>query len=130
MGRTIVRTFAQGAPGRRRAHLWSGETVVTVRGHGIGGRNLEVALAAVPLLERAPAPVVLATRATDGVDGPADAAGAIVDSETAGRLRRSGLSPRAALAENDSFPALRAVGVTQVTGPSGTNVGDVALILG
>ena len=71
----------------------SGETTVTVRGPGRGGRNQEFALALVDALQDAPRPAALVSIGTDGIDGPTDAAGAVVDPDSAGRARAAGLDP-------------------------------------
>jgi len=110
--------------------LAGGETTVTVRGRGRGGRNQELALAAVEALARFPGPAVVATLATDGRDGRSDGAGAVVDDTTLARGRARGLDdPAAVLARNDSATYLEAVGDQLRTGPTGTNVADVAALL-
>ena len=105
-----------------------GETTVTVCGGGRGGRNQELALAAAIEIAGAGNVVVLAG-GTDGVDGLSDNAGAIVDSKTFERLRRAGIDPAGSLAGNDSATALDAVGDSIRTGPTGTNVCDLTLVL-
>jgi glycerate 2-kinase len=106
----------------------SGETTVSVSGHGVGGRNQEFALAAVPFLESLGA-CALASVGTDGIDGPTEAAGAIADATTASRARESGLDIDAALGNNDSYSFFRALNDLIVTGPTGTNVGDLQILL-
>jgi glycerate-2-kinase len=106
----------------------SGETVVTVKGKGKGGRNQELALAAALKLQGIGGAVV-ASLSTDGVDGPTDAAGAIVDGETVERANRLGLDVQAFLAENDSYGFFSKLGDLIVTGPTGTNVNDISLII-
>ncbi|MBI4520068.1 MAG: DUF4147 domain-containing protein [Gemmatimonadetes bacterium] len=106
----------------------AGETVVTVRGDGVGGRNQELALAAALALENVDG-VIVASMGTDGIDGPTDAAGALATWTTLARARRAGLDPRAALDRNDSYPFFRALGDLIVTGPTGTNVMDLQLVL-
>ncbi|NBD36716.1 MAG: DUF4147 domain-containing protein, partial [Chloroflexi bacterium] len=108
--------------------VWGGETTVTVRGDGRGGRNQELALAAALALEGQPAWAIMAL-ATDGADGPTDAAGAIVDGETIPRARAQGWAPHAALAENNAYPLLDAAGALMNIGPTGTNVNDLLVIL-
>ncbi len=108
--------------------LWGGETTVTVRGSGRGGRNQEVALAAARVLDGVEG-VCLASIGTDGTDGPTDAAGGIVDGETALRARALGLDLAAALERNDSYSALDALGALIRTGPTGTHVNDLGLAL-
>ena len=120
----IVRAHA--ADGVRRAFIMGGETVVKLTGHGKGGRNQEFALAAAPILDGLPN-VALISVGSDGTDGPTDAAGGCVDGETAIHLRAHGLSVERALAENDAYPTLAAVDGLVVTGPTGTNVNDVAI---
>lgn len=106
-----------------------GETTVTVRGAGMGGRNQEVALGAALALDGWGAQVAVATLATDGGDGSGDAAGAFANGTTLARARAAGLDAQAALAANDSFHFWQALGDAVVTGPTGTNVNDLAFIL-
>ncbi len=105
----------------------AGETTVTVRGEGKGGRNQELALAFAVEAEGREGTALLAL-ATDGKDGPTDAAGALVDGETASRIRCLGLDPGRALAENDAYPTLLASGDLLRLGPTGTNVADLVLV--
>jgi hydroxypyruvate reductase len=106
----------------------SGETTVTVRGHGRGGRCQEFGLAAALALEGVDGIAALAA-GTDGTDGPTDAAGALVDGGSIGRARAQGIEPRARLEDNDSNPALAASGDLVVTGPTNTNLLDLYLLL-
>ncbi len=106
-----------------------GETTVTVRGAGQGGRNQELALGAAQALAGWGARLVVATLATDGGDGSGDAAGAFADGTTVARARARGLDPATALAANDSFHFWQALGDGIVTGPTGTNVNDLAFVL-
>lgn len=108
--------------------LWGGETTVTVRGSGRGGRNQEVALAAALALD-GHSGITVATLGTDGIDGPTPAAGAVVDGSTAARAREHGLDPAAALGENDSYTLLRELDALLVTGPTGTNVNDLTIAI-
>jgi len=105
-----------------------GETTVTVRGRGKGGRCQEFALAAALELEGTKAAVILAA-GTDGTDGASDAAGAIVDGESTARARAQGIDPAARLADNDSHAVLKASGDLVVTGPTNTNLLDLYLLL-
>lgn len=105
-----------------------GETTVTLRGPGRGGRNQELALAAAIGLDGKP-DVLLAALATDGRDGPTDAAGAVVTGDTLSRACALGLDAAACLARNDSFSFFEALGDHLVTGPTGTNVNDLVLLL-
>jgi hydroxypyruvate reductase len=106
---------------------YAGETVVHVVGRGTGGRNQELALAAAIETEGDDG-LVIAALATDGVDGPTTAAGAIIDGSTATRARERGFDPHAALDDNDSHSVLAASGDLLVTGPTGTNVADVVVV--
>jgi glycerate-2-kinase len=100
---------------------------VTVRGEGKGGRNQEIALSAAMAIAGLPGVLVVAL-ATDGSDGPTDAAGGIVDGTTIERAAALGLDPRAALARNDSYAFLQEVGDLLLTGPTNTNVNDLLLV--
>ncbi|MDO9084562.1 MAG: glycerate kinase [Anaerolineaceae bacterium] len=104
-----------------------GETTVTLKGSGKGGRNLELALAAVPLLAGLK-DVMLVTLATDGEDGPTDAAGAVVTGETANKAKVLGLNPEGYLKNNDSYHFFAALGDLLKPGPTGTNVNDLTFI--
>ena len=103
-----------------------GETSVVVRGTGRGGRNQEAALAAA--LEVDGQPITFLALGTDGIDGPTDAAGGIVDGGTIGRGLAANFDPFAALADNDTYPFLAAAGDLIVTGPTGTNVADLWMV--
>ena len=105
-----------------------GETTVTVRGDGVGGRCQEFALAAALALEGESDLIALAA-GTDGSDGPTDAAGAVADGNSAARARRAGLDPRAALERNDSHALFAALGDLVVTGPTNTNLLDLYLLV-
>jgi hydroxypyruvate reductase len=107
----------------------SGETTVNVTGHGKGGRNQEFALASAEALAHVGALAALASLGTDGIDGPTDAAGAIVDSTTGERARAAGLMPDRFLADNNAYAFFDAMGDLIHTGPTGTNVGDLQVIL-
>ena len=110
--------------------LAGGETTVTVRGDGQGGRNQELAVAAAQALEGFPVPAVVASFATDGIDGASDAAGGIADDTTVARAEALGLAPAAAfLAANDTRNFLGPLGDLIVTGPTGTNVVDLVALL-
>jgi hydroxypyruvate reductase len=109
--------------------LSSGETTVTVRGKGIGGRNQEFALALAMAWEDHGRPTVAVSFGTDGVDGPTDAAGARVSRDTIARAHARGLDASLALQANDSWSFFNALGGLMRTGPTGTNVGDVQIVL-
>jgi glycerate 2-kinase len=105
-----------------------GETTVTVTGNGVGGRNQELALAAAMFLEDADA-CVIASVSTDGIDGPTEAAGAIVDSYTLKRASALGLDAEKYLNNNDSNPFFAKLGDLVLTGATGTNVNDITVIV-
>jgi glycerate 2-kinase len=105
-----------------------GETTVTIRGKGLGGRNQEFALAAAIDIAGLGDTVILSA-GTDGTDGPTDAAGAIADGATLARAQALGLDAPEYLANNDSYRFLDATGDLIKTGPTGTNVADIQLIL-
>jgi len=108
----------------------SGETVVRVKGRGKGGRNQEFALALAELLSGEPRAVGVASAGTDGIDGPTDAAGAFVSSTTRTRARALGLqNPDAYLDDNNSYEFFDRLGDLIRTGPTGTNVGDLQVLL-
>jgi hydroxypyruvate reductase len=133
VGRAIA-AEVRALTGRRRrgtlpiALLWAGETTVTVTGAGRGGRNQELALATARGIDGIP-DVCVAVLGTDGTDGPTDAAGGLVDGETAARARATGVDLEAALADNDSYTALDALGALIRTGPTGTHVNDIGVAL-
>jgi hydroxypyruvate reductase len=109
-----------------------GETTVTLRGKGTGGRNQELALAAAIALEGNALPpgveVAVVSLGTDGTDGPTDAAGGIATGDSVARARALGLDARAALDANDSYHFLGALGDLIVTGPTQTNVNDLVFV--
>jgi len=106
-----------------------GETTVTIRGHGLGGRNQEFCLAAALDLTALPPRVVVLSGGTDGNDGPTPAAGAIVDQQTVQRGIQAGMKAAEYLRNNDSFRFFEKTGELLVTGPTKTNVMDVRLVL-
>ena len=109
------------------AIIAGGETTVTVRGPGRGGRNQELALASALGLRGLDA--LVASMATDGVDGPTDAAGAVADGMTVERAEALGIDPLEHLNRNDSYNFFKPLGDLIETGPTGTNVNDIAVIL-
>jgi glycerate 2-kinase len=113
---------------RKLAVILGGETVVTVRGDGIGGRNQEIALASVPYLANVPGSLVFSV-GSDGTDGPTDAAGGIVDNTTLEKLAQAKFDVTDVLKRNDSYTALKAVGGLLITGPTGTNVNDLTCLM-
>lgn len=112
----------------KNAFVYGGETTVTLKGSGLGGRNQEMALRAAIEL-RGKENIVFASVGSDGTDGPTDAAGGIVDGNTYGEMENAGIAPEAELENNNSYYALKAVDALVVTGPTGTNVNDLTLIL-
>ncbi len=108
--------------------ITGGETTVTIRGRGLGGRNQEFALAAAIDIDGLPRTVIL-SGGTDGSDGPTDAAGAIADGRTALRARQKGLDPVAFLGNNDSYHFFEPLGDLLKTGPTNTNVMDLRIVL-
>jgi glycerate 2-kinase len=110
------------------ALIAGGETTVTVRGNGKGGRNQEIALSFALEIEGT-AGIVFASFGTDGTDGPTDAAGGIVDGYSAIRMKRVGTNPVKSLENNDSYYALKTSGDLLITGPTGTNVNDIQIVL-
>ena len=122
-----------GAGGVKTCLLSAGETTVTVSGTGVGGRNQELALALATALAALPRDAVVASVGTDGIDGPTDAAGAIADTTTLSRARAAGLGePGEYLRDNNAYAFFHGLGDLIMTGPTGTNVGDlqIALIAG
>jgi len=120
---------ATGNPVRRpTCILTGGETTVTVRGTGLGGRNQEFALAAAIEIDGL-GDVVVLSAGTDGTDGPTDAAGAIVDGATLQRARDKGLDAGDYLRRNDSYPLLQSTGDLLFTGPTFTNVMDLRVMI-
>lgn len=105
-----------------------GETTVTVKGHGIGGRNMELALAFAIEIEGTTG-ITLLSAGTDGTDGPTDAAGAVVDGKTISLARQKGLAPEGYLENNDSYTFFKETGDLLFTGPTGTNVMDIQIVL-
>ena len=108
--------------------LSGGETTVTLRGKGRGGRNGEFLLSLAIALDGVDGVSALAGD-TDGIDGSEGNAGAFVDGNTARRMREAGIDPQAALAQNDAYTAFEAIGDLFVTGPTGTNVNDLRAII-
>ncbi len=123
---TILKTHANG--GKKLAFLAGGETVVQLTGKGKGGRNQELALAAAIGIEGISGAAVFSV-GSDGTDGPTDAAGGYVDYETAAALRNQGIDIYQVLKDNDAYHALQRCDGLIITGPTGTNVNDVAVAL-
>jgi glycerate-2-kinase len=117
--------------GRRTCVIASGETTVKVRGGGRGGRNQEFVLGALRVIDSRSrgTTIALGSAGTDGIDGPTDAAGAIVDNTTTIRAGREGLRGEAALDENGAYDFFAPLGDLIIWGPTGTNVGDLHVML-
>ncbi|MCR5004685.1 MAG: glycerate kinase [Clostridiales bacterium] len=114
--------------GKALAFIAGGETVVKLTGHGLGGRNQEIALAAAAGISGMSNAAVFSV-GSDGTDGPTDAAGGYVDGDTEKELKDLGLTIDSVLQDNDAYHALQKVGGLIMTGPTGTNVNDVAVAL-
>ena len=123
---SILKTYA--GSGRKIAFLAGGETIVHLTGKGKGGRNQELALAAAEGI-RGLAGAAVFSIGSDGTDGPTDAAGGYVDYETADALKAQGIEIYKVLQDNDAYHALQKVDGLIMTGPTGTNVNDVAVAL-
>jgi glycerate 2-kinase len=108
--------------------LSGGETTVTIKGNGLGGRNQEFVLAGA-LEISGTEKVVLLSGGTDGTDGPTDASGAVADHTTIQRAKSMGMDPRAHLDNNDAYPFFQKLGDLLITGPTQTNVMDVRILL-
>jgi len=117
-----------GFGGRKLCLISGGEPTVTVRGNGLGGRNTELALA-FAIAAKGLTGVSLLSAGTDGADGPTDAAGAVADGTTVDRAGAMGLDAGAFLADNDSYRFFKPLGDLVVTGPTGTNVIDIHLLM-
>ena len=122
----VLRTHA--CDGKKLAYLAGGETVVHLVGKGLGGRNQEIALAAAAGLAGIPNACVISV-GSDGTDGPTDAAGGYSDGDTTKALAKHGLTVSGVLADNNAYHALKAVDGLIFTGPTGTNVNDVAIAM-
>lgn len=113
--------------GKKMAFIAGGETVVQLTGHGLGGRNQELALAAAPGISGLNA--VVFSLGSDGTDGPTNAAGGYVDGMTAENLKSQGICISDVLKDNDAYHALEKCGGLIITGPTGTNVNDISVLL-
>jgi glycerate-2-kinase len=113
--------------GKKTVFISSGETTVTIKGNGRGGRNQELVLSSVE--ELANKNVVFSSFATDGVDGMSDAAGAIADTYTLARAHKKNLNPNKFLEENNSYEFFKNLNDLILTGPTGTNVMDIQIFI-
>ncbi len=123
---SILKTHA--VDGKPQAFIAGGETVVKLTGHGLGGRNQEIALSAAAGIAGMSNAAVFSV-GSDGTDGPTDAAGGYADGDTCRELLEHGLTVDAVLQDNDAYHALQKTGGLIMTGPTGTNVNDVAVAL-
>jgi hydroxypyruvate reductase len=125
LGAILRQIDKSGEPLKKPACIIAGgETTVTIKGEGIGGRNLEVALGAAKEIAGL-ARVAFISLATDGEDGPTDAAGAVASGATLQHAREKGLNPDQSLSNNDTFTFFQELGGLIRTGPTGTNVNDL-----
>lgn len=126
----IAEIAASGHPLSRPACLlMGGETTVTIRGTGKGGRNQELVLSALLSLKNISRPYILVSCGTDGTDGPTDAAGGMISGEAWEKIKKLNLSPQAYLDKNDAYHFLEKVDGLITTGPTGTNVMDIVFAL-
>ena len=123
---SVVKTYAP--CGKKMAFIAGGETVVHLIGKGKGGRNQELALSAAAGIAGIPGAAVFSV-GSDGTDGPTDAAGGYADYDTCAELKAQGIEIYQVLQNNDAYHALHKVGGLVITGPTGTNVNDVAVAL-
>jgi glycerate 2-kinase len=128
LAQTAIKERTRLAAGERLCLVSGGETTVRVVGKGRGGRNQELALAFAMAIEGEPG-ISLLSAGTDGIDGPTDAAGALVDGYTVPKAKAAGLDPLRFLNDNDAYPLLERCGALLKTGPTGTNVMDLQIIL-
>ena len=119
---------SNGSVPRAEAFILGGETIVEVKGRGMGGRNQETALWAVDKIAGLEG-VAIATLGTDGIDGSSTAAGALTDGDSARRASEKRMDPPKFLSRNDSYHFFRRLGDNIITGPTGTNVGDLYLMV-
>ena len=110
------------------AYICGGETVVHLNGKGLGRRNQEIALSAAAGIDGLKDTAIFSI-GSDGTDGPTDAAGGYADSFTAAKLREKNISIDKALLDNASYNALKEAGGLIITGPTGTNVNDLTVVL-
>lgn len=129
-GRKIARNAVEFAskPHKKTVFIYGGETTVTIKGNGKGGRNQEIALSAAIELKNNK-DILLFSLGSDGTDGPTDAAGGIIDGDSYEKICSAGISPEEYLTDNNSYNALKAIDSLIVTGPTGTNVNDITVVI-
>lgn len=124
----LAKRHVEARPTDEFCMIFGGETTVTLRGKGKGGRAQEMALAAASKVAKLPDLAILVA-GTDGTDGPTNAAGGLVESDSLERAKAKGIDPRKALVANDSYAFLKASAGLVVTGPTGSNVNDLCLVV-
>ena len=128
LARKALELKASRVPDEKICLISGGETTVTVRGKGMGGRNMELALSFALEIE-GKSGITFLSAGTDGTDGPTDAAGAVVDGETVRKAKALGMNPEEYLENNDSYHFFQKVGGLLMSGPTGTNVMDIQIAL-
>ena len=129
-GREIARKaidFAS-SPHEKTVFIYGGETTVTIKGNGKGGRNQEIALSAAIEL-RNQKDILIFSLGSDGTDGPTDAAGGMADGQSYEKMCSAGICPEECLENNDSYNVLKSIGDLIITGPTGTNVNDITVAI-
>ncbi len=129
-GRKIARDAIEFAskPHKKTVFIYGGETTVTIKGNGKGGRNQEIALSAAIEIKNNK-DILIFSLGSDGTDGPTDAAGGMSDCQSYEKIRSLGISPEEYLENNNSYNALKEIGALIVTGPTGTNVNDITVVI-
>jgi len=114
---------------KKKALVFYGESTVKVTGNGLGGRNQEIALRMAKRVSKLDKSITFLSAGTDGIDGPTDAAGAVVDQNTYGKAKSRGMEPDTYIDNNDSYHFFEKAGGHIKTGPTGNNVMDIQLLL-
>lgn len=129
VGARLASVLPRSSSGARvRGWVAGGESTVVVKGDGLGGRNQELVLAAAMKI-RGNSRVAILAVGTDGIDGPTDAAGAMADGSTIERAGALRLGPREHLRRNDTYPFFKELRELVLTGPTGTNVNDICIMV-
>lgn len=116
------------SPHEKTVFIYGGETTVTIKGNGKGGRNQEIALSAAIELKNTE-DILIFSLGSDGTDGPTDAAGGMADGHSYKKMLSAGISPEEYLNDNNSYDALKTIGDIIITGPTGTNVNDITVVI-
>lgn len=129
-GKKIARDAIEFAshPHEKSVFIYGGETTVTIKGNGKGGRNQEIALSAAIELKNNK-DILIFSLGSDGTDGPTDAAGGMADGDSYDKMRSAGISAEKYLEDNNSYNALKEIGDLIITGPTGTNVNDITVVI-